>query len=168
MLKISKYRSYYLTLFLFFSAGLFSDGYNSFGHSGLINLPSALIKEEQSAYLTLTRTSYTKYASITVTPFKWLEASFFYSRPDDLLWGGEKGLYLDKGFNVKFSYDPQKYYLPKFAIGLDDFAGTGQLSKEYVVATYNFRNLDFTSGLGWGKFVGESGPRIKKPIIFFT
>ena len=35
-------------------------------------------------------------------------------------------------------------------------AGTGQLSK-YIVATYNFRNLDFTSGIGWGKFVGESG-----------
>ena len=166
MLKTTKFRIYFLAFFLFFSSNLFSSGYNSFGHSGLINLPNALIKEEQSAYLTLTRSSYTKYAAITVTPFHWLEASFFYSRPDDLLWGGAKGLYLDKGFNVKFSYDPQKYYLPKFGIGLDDFAGTGQLSKEYIVATYNFRNLDFTSGIGWGKFVGESGPRIKNPLSY--
>ena len=54
-----------------------------------------------------------------------------------------------------FSMILKKILLPKFGIGLDDFAGTGQLSKEYIVATYNFRNLDFTSGIGWGKFSAE-------------
>ena len=48
------------------------------------------------------------------------------------MWGNSKGLYLDKGFNVKFIYDPKNPNLPAFAVGLDDFAGTGQLSKEYL------------------------------------
>jgi len=44
---------------------------------------------------------------VTITPFDWMEASYFYYRPDDLFWGSTKGLYLDKGFNVKFSYKPK-------------------------------------------------------------
>ena len=50
-----------------------------------------------------------------------MELGFY--RPDDLLWGGGEGLYLDKGFNVKFSYQPKLRNLPAIAIGLDDFAG---------------------------------------------
>ena len=49
-----------------------------------------------------------------------------------------------------------------FAVGLDDFAGTGQLSKEYFVSTYSFKNLKLTSGVGWGKFVGDDKLRYKK------
>ena len=97
-----------------------------------------------------------------MTPFNWLEASYFYYRPDDLLWGSTQGLYLDKGFNVKFSYKPKSMILPRLAIGLDDFAGTGQFTKEYIVATYNFNNVKLTTGLGWGKFVGNT--RLKNPF----
>lgn len=92
---------------------------------------------------------------MTVTPFDWLEASYFYYRPDDFFWGGQKGLYLDKGFNVKFLYKPTNKFLPDFAVGLDDFAGTGLFTKEYAVATYEFKNIKISSGIGWGKFVGN-------------
>jgi hypothetical protein len=94
-----------------------------------------------------------------------MEASYFYYRPDDLLWGGVKGLYLDKGFNVKFLYKTKPILLPDFAIGLDDFAGTGQFTKEYVVATYALNNFKLTAGLGWGKFVGEN--EINNPLSIF-
>ena len=79
-----------------------------------------------------------------------------------MLWGSTQGLYLDKGFNVKFSYKPKSMILPRLAIGLDDFAGTGQFTKEYIVATYNFNNVKLTTGLGWGKFVGNT--RLKNPF----
>ena len=46
--------------------------------------------------------------------------------------------------------------MPKFAVGLDDFAGTGFFSREYVVSTYRVNNLKTTLGLGWGKFVGQN------------
>ena len=85
-------------LFLFFLAliatNTFAPSYNTHGQTGLINLPSAEVHDEQSIYLTLNRSAYSKIATITVTPFNWMEASYFYYRPDDLLWGSTQGLYL--------------------------------------------------------------------------
>ena len=94
---------------------------------------------------------------MSVSPFDWLEASYFYYRPSDLTWlGNDPGLYLDKGFNVKFKYEPENKNMPNLALGLDDFAGTGYFTKEYFVATQELRNLKVTAGLGWGKFSGEN------------
>jgi len=143
-----------------------SQSYNSLGQTGLITIPSAELHEEQSAYFTFNRSNFIKLGVITITPFDWMEASYFYYRPDDLLWGSTKGLYLDKGFNVKFSYKPKNILLPRIALGLDDFAGTGQFTREYIITTYDFKSLKFTSGLGWGKYVGESS--IKNPLSIFS
>ena len=71
------------------------------------------------------------------------------------MWGSTKGLFLDKGFNLKISYKPKKYYLPKLAIGLDDFSGTGVFTKEYIVSTYSLNRIKLSAGIGWGKFVGQ-------------
>lgn len=160
-----------LRSFLIYSLGLLSlclesNTYNSFGQTGLINLPSAEVHSERSIFFTQKKSSYIKIGTITVTPFDWMEASYFYYRPDDLLWGSTKGLYLDKGFNVKFSYKPQSVLLPHLAIGLDDFAGTGQFTREYVAGTYNFNNIKATAGVGWGKYVGDSS--IKNPLSILS
>ena len=138
-------------LAFFFSNSIYAVSYNSLGQTGIIKTPSAEVHEEQSAYFTFNRSNFIKLGTVTVTPFDWMEASYFYYRPDDLLWGDAKGLYLDKGFNVKFTYKPKNISLPRIAIGLDDFAGTGQFTREYVVATYDFKSLKVTSGLGWGE-----------------
>jgi hypothetical protein len=105
-----------------------------------------------------------KLGTLTVSPFDWLEASYFYYRPSDLIWSGNnvRGHYLDKGFNVKFIYRPKKNNLPNFAIGLDDFAGTGYFTKEYIVATNQFNNTKLTIGMGWGKFTGKNS--FKNPL----
>jgi hypothetical protein len=149
-------------LAFFFSNSIYAVSYNSLGQTGIIKTPSAEVHEEQSAYFTFNRSNFIKLGTVTVTPFDWMEASYFYYRPDDLLWGDAKGLYLDKGFNVKFTYKPKNISLPRIAIGLDDFAGTGQFTREYVVATYDFKSLKVTSGLGWGKYVGSSS--FKNPL----
>ena len=94
---------YIISFILIIALNTNASSYNSIGQTGLINLPSAEIHEEQSIYFTFTRSSFIKLGTLTVSPFDWLEASYFYYRPDDLLWGGGKGLYLDKGFNVKLS-----------------------------------------------------------------
>ena len=160
---IQKFKFFTIVCFAFFFTGtVYSLSYNSLGQTGLINTPSAEVHEEQSAYFTFNRSNFIKLGTVTVTPFDWMEASYFYYRPDDLLWGGAKGLYLDKGFNVKFTYKPKNILLPRIAIGLDDFAGTGQFTREYVVATYNFKSLKLTSGLGWGKYAGSSS--LKNPL----
>ncbi len=158
---------FFFLVILFFSFNVSSKTYNSFGQVGLINLPSAEIFNEQSVFLTFNKSEYAKIGTITVSPFNWLEASYFYYRPDDLFWGGKEGLFLDKGFNVKFSYKPTNKIFPTLAVGLDDFAGTGLFTKEYVAATYNFNNLKITSGIGWGKFAGGDYD-ISNPLKYFS
>ena len=120
-------------------------------------MPSAESKDEGGLYFTYNKNNIWKFGTLTAYPFEWLEASYFYYRPSDLVWGGDgiKGHYLDKGFNVKISLNTRNKKLPKFAIGLDDFAGTGLFSKEYIVATKEFSSLKLTSGVGWGKMVGD-------------
>jgi hypothetical protein len=93
-----------------------------------------------------------------------MEASYFYYRPSDLTWEGnlKRGHYLDKGFNVKFIYRPKNKSIPNIAIGLDDFAGTGYFTREYVVATSIQSNIKYSLGIGWGKFAGENS--FKNPL----
>ena len=57
---------------------------------------------------------------MTASPFNWLEASYFYYRPRDLIWEGtdRRGDYLDKGFNVKALYRPKNRNFPNIAICL--------------------------------------------------
>jgi len=104
---------------------------------------------------------------LSVSPFNWLEASYFYYRPSELTWlGNDPGLYLDKGFNVKFKYKSKKNNRPNIALGLDDFAGTGYFTREYIVATQKLRDMKITAGLGWGKFTGENS--FDNPLSFIS
>ena len=130
----------------------------------MIQIPAADSRPEGSIALTLNKNDIWKFGTLTASPFDWLEASYFYYRPSDLRWEGNnvRGHYLDKGFNVKFIYRSRKNYIPNLAIGLDDFAGTGFFTKEYIVATNKFNNTKLTVGMGWGKFVGKNS--IENPL----
>ena len=46
--------------------------------------------------------------------------------------------YKDKGFNLKVRIK-QEGQLPAIAIGLNDFAGTGYYSSEYIVTSYGVK-----------------------------
>ena len=128
---------------------------------GLIQTPSADSRPEGSIALTINKNDIWKFGTLTVSPFDWMEASYFYYRPSDLIWDGnsKRGHYLDKGFNVKFIYRPNNINIPNIAIGLDDFAGTGLFTREYVVATNINSNIKYSLGIGWGKFAGENSFR---------
>jgi len=119
--------------------------------------PSAETRGHSSLYFTMTRNEIWKIGTLTATPFDWLEASYFYYRPTDIVWGGRKGSYLDKGFNVKFSYTPKKFNKKiSFAVGLDDFAGTGVFSREYLATTYNGDAFKINLGIGYGMLAAEN------------
>ena len=131
---------------------------------GLIQTPSADSRPEGSIALTINKNDIWKFGTLTVSPFDWMEASYFYYRPSDLIWEGnsKRGHYLDKGFNVKFIYRPKNINVPNIAIGLDDFAGTGYFTREYVVATSMQSNIKYSLGIGWGKYAGNSS--FKNPL----
>ena len=133
--------------------------YNSVGQTGLIQLPSALLQKSGTVGLTLGNGSLNKFVSIIATPFPWLEASFFYHRPRDTFYI-KQHMYLDKGFNVKMGFN---YKGINLAIGLDDIAGTGFFTKEYLVATTNQKNFAMTLGIGTGAFAGDHF--YKNPIL---
>ena len=85
-----------------------------------------------------------------------------------MTWEGNlrPGHYLDKGFNIKFVYRPKNNFYPNIAVGLDDFAGTGYFTKEYIVATKIATPVKFSLGMGWGKFSGENS--FKNPLSYFS
>ena len=72
--------------------------------------------------------------------------------------------YKDKGFNFKLKLKNEGV-LPAIAIGINDIAGTGYFSSEYIVGTYGVNNFDFHLGLGWGTLNG-SNKTIKNPLSF--
>ncbi len=144
------------------------SSYNSFGQVGLIQTPTADSKKEGTISFIFNKNDIWKFGTLSVSPFDWLEASYFYYRPSDLEWDerGIAGEYLDKGFNVKFKYIPKNNNLPHFAIGLDDFAGTGYFTREYIVATQELRDIKVSLGIGWGKFAETNG--FKNPLSYFS
>ena len=124
----------------------------------MIQIPVADSRPEGTIAFTLNKNDMWKFGTLTVSPFDWLEASYFYYRPSDLRWevNNVRGDFLDKGFNVKFIYRSKKNNIPNIALGLDDFAGTGLFTREYIVTTNQFNNTKLTVGMGWGKFAGKN------------
>ena len=139
---------------------------NSFGQSGLIQVPSAEIKPSGSLSFTYSKNNIYKIGTLTATPFDWMEASYFYYRPSDLKWGGVPGYYLDKGFNVKFSKKIPWFNNTNISLGLDDFAGTGLFAREYLALTSDLNFLKVTGGIGSGKYAGIN--KYKNPLSYIS
>ena len=57
--------------------------------------------------------------------------------------------------------------LPAIAIGINDIAGTGLYSSEYIVASQGVNNLDFHYGIGWGELSG-SDSNFKNPLGYLN
>ena len=101
-----------------------------------------------------------------------MEGAFFYNdtntiRYADIDGEGIGGLgiqsHKDKGFNFKLKLLDESRFLPQVAVGMEDFAGTGVWSSEYIVATKLINNFDITLGLGWGKY-GTRGSLDLNPL----
>ena len=151
---------FYLFLIIF-SKEIFSDSNkynttNNHGVIGLINLPTARFLDEQTAVFTAYKGEPDRKITLTMMPYDWLEASLFYTTISGVPYGaGYDGDYVDKGFNAKFRLKKQNNF-PALAIGLNDLAGTGIYSSEYIVASHAFGNYDLHFGIGWGALSGGS------------
>ena len=129
---------------------------NNHGISGLINLPNAYFADAGNASMTIFRGEPDRKYSFTFSPTHWMEGGFYYSDITSKSYGGGyQQSYKDKGFNVKLKLKEQGKF-PALAIGLNDFAGTGIYSSEYIVSSYRYNNFDFTLGLGWGSLAGSA------------
>lgn len=154
----------YVYLF-FFSISVFGDNfnfnnYNNHGVVGLINTPSARFFDQSVHGVTIYNGTPAQKVTLTSNPYDWLEASFFYTNLENKRYCDVsfdpvcKQDYKDKGFNFKIRVK-EEGYLPAIAIGINDIAGTGFFSSEYIVSSYGIGNMDFHFGVGWGTLNGS-------------
>ena len=140
---------------------------NNHGTLGVINIPSARFYDSPAASLSFYRGYPDRKAILSLYPYDWFEASVFYSSIEGKPYGsGFSQSYKDKGFNVKVRVK-EEGKLPAIAIGLQDFAGTGIYSSEYIVGSYGINKTDFHFGLGFGLLDG-SDQSFKNPLSLIS
>ncbi len=148
------------------------NSYNNHGVVGLINTPTARFYDSAVHGVTVWDGDPPQKITLTSNPFEWLEASFFYTNIQDKPYCDIltdvlcQQDYKDKGFNVKLRLKEQGK-LPAIAIGINDIAGTGLFSSEYIVSSYGIKNIDVHFGLGWGTLNGSS-KKIKNPLGYIN
>ena len=172
MFEIFLRRILFLFLIFILSPGVYSDSfsyntYNNHGVLGLINTPSARFYKEQTFGFTIYDGTPDQKITMTSSPYDWLEASFFYTNIQGRPYPGYENIqdYKDKGFNFKIRIK-EEGILPAIAIGINDIAGTGLYSSEYIVGSYGLNNIDFHFGLGWGTLNGKQD--FKNPLRYLS
>ena len=145
---------------LLFADSLSYNSLNNHGSIGLINMPTARFYDESSFGFTVYDGNPDQKVTMTSFPFDWLEASFFYTNIQGKPYCNNEfdpvceQDYKDKGFNFKLRIKEEGIF-PSIAIGINDLAGTGLYSSEYIVGSYGINKTDFHFGLGWGSLNGS-------------
>tara|TARA_B100000686_G_scaffold261744_1_gene274811 strand:+ start:4421 stop:6577 length:2157 start_codon:yes stop_codon:yes gene_type:complete len=132
----------------------------NFGETGLLEMPTARLMPEGTLKIGFNSFFPYEVTSMSASPFSWMEAVFRYTEIKNQKYGpasysGNQTL-KDKSFDVKFRLLRERTYLPSIALGLRDLAGTGLFSSEYIVASKQIDNFDFTLGVAWGA-LGRDG-----------
>ncbi len=123
-------------------------------------MPNARFYEESSYGVTIYDGTPDQKVTFTSFPFDWLEASFFYTNIQNKPYCNQEfdpvcdQDYKDKGFNFKIRIKEEGNW-PAIAVGINDIAGTGLYSSEYLVASYGINRTDFHIGLAWGNLNGS-------------
>ena len=130
-------------------------------------MPTARVYEEGSVGITLYDGTPDQKITVTSSPYDWLEASFFYTNIQGKPYPGfENQDYKDKGFNLKLKIKDEGIF-PAIAIGVNDIAGTGFYSAEYIVASYGINNLDLHFGVGWGN-LNKDDSKFRNPLTYIS
>lgn len=140
---------------------------NMYGATGLIDMPSG--EAQPDGQLSVTSSHFGPISrntlSFQITPR--LSASFRFlgvrdwnktaaCQPSCLTGIDQFDVYYDRSFDLRFKVLNESKYLPAITIGLQDFAGTGLLSGEYIAATKAITpDLKLTAGLGWGRLASS-------------
>lgn len=125
-----------------------------FGGVGLLQMPTARMSPEgQFAFFANRVDTYTR-AGVSMQPYDWLEGLFRYTDFSNVPYGprslsGSQS-YKDKSLDLKLRLWDETYYRPQVAVGIQDIGGTGLFSSEYLVASKQWKDFDFSLGMGWG------------------
>ena len=134
-----------------------TQSYTSYGTIGLIDMPTAASDSDGRLILSQSGFDGDRRTSLTAQILPRLSASFRYSAHGRN--GNQAGGYSnhDRSFDLRFRAVDEGQYMPAFAIGLNDFIGTGWYTGEYVVGTKNIGPVEVTAGLGFGRLATFGG-----------
>lgn len=130
---------------------------NLYGSSGLIDMPGG--EHQKPGEITTSVAGYSGSTRTTLTfqITKRMSGSFRYSSIKGYNAVGRDTRY-DRSFDIRYLVLEESKFLPAVTVGLQDFAGTGVYSGEYIVATKTVHpTLKLTAGLGWGRLGGLKG-----------
>lgn len=131
------------------------------GGTGLLQMPSARMSQEGELAFTYYDNDQYRRMAVSLQLFPWLETTIRYNDVRTRLYSNVPSFsgdqtYKDRGVDVKARLWKESQWLPEVSVGLRDFAGTGQFSGEFIVASKRWHDWDVTLGLGWG-YLGRSG-----------
>lgn len=131
------------------------SGYNLYGQPGLIDMPTATSRPDAELAFSSSYFAGQNRNTLTFQLLPGLSGSFRYSTIDNFRRNPNAapgGTTFDRSFSIHYQLAEETQTRPAFAIGLNDFLGTGIYSSEYVVASKTFGNrLQVTGGMGWGR-----------------
>ncbi len=130
--------------------------YTYYGTPGLLEMPSAISDDDGEIAGTVSYFGGQLRSSFTFQITPRLSGTFRYSGLEEF--GGNGSDLWDRSFDVRYRFNDEGIWVPMFAVGLQDFRGTGVYSGEYVVATKTVGDaFRITAGLGWGRFGSYNG-----------
>jgi len=146
-----------------------SFGYNSYGIPGMIDMPTALGREDGELGFILSHFNNQTRQTLTFQISKRLSASFRYAQLYDVRadpGGAILPFRFDRSFSVQYRFMDEGRYRPAMAIGINDLVGTGIYGGEYIVATKTLTpKVRASLGLGWGRLGTQGG--FTNPLAIF-
>ncbi len=137
------------------------------GYTGIMEVPTARIMKESTYRFGAAQVDPYRYYYIALSPYERLEISGTITevlgvRADN---GNERfrgyGNTKDKSIGVKFRFLDESKWLPAMAVSIIDPHGTRLYGSQSIVASKQIYPLDFTVGIGNGRFgkssIGSSG-----------
>lgn len=164
-----------LLLFSLFAIGSLADDHlrsdlhlssTSFGGVGLIENPTARFSSDGEFGFGVSKQDPYRRMFARIQFFPWLEGTVKYTEDTAQPYNkGSKQTLKDKGIDLKIKLFNETEIFPALAVGLTDFGGTGRFGGEFLVASKSIGNIDYTLGLGWGKYNGLD--HLSNPLGYF-
>ena len=157
-LVLASLTTYYFNLELIkpLEANEFEDtiSLNMYGMPGKIELPSATNLPDGQFSVSSTAFGGTIRVNLSFQVLENLTGAFRYAR---IPGGRYNGYTWDRSFDLHYSLNKEKSFVPAIAIGVRDFIGTGIYTGEYLVASKSLGSkLNVSAGIGWGRLAGEN------------
>jgi hypothetical protein len=128
---------------------------NTFGSPGLIDMPTAHQMPNGTLATTISYANQSIRSTLNFQITPRLSGVFRYTGTKDFkpaLTAARRDEHYDRSFDVRYQLAFEGQYRPAITVGIQDFAGTGFFSGEYLVASKRFGpRVKVTTGLGWGR-----------------